>query len=76
VKIFKRDLNCFLRVPHRKILHCSASGDVSFVLHTVEKGEGKDGNGCCTLNVHESVCRGVLVLVMGLSSRFGSYDEA
>ena len=53
-----------------------AGGDVSFVLRSVEEGEGENGDGCCTLDFQECVCQGVLVLVMGLSSSFCSCDEA
>jgi len=53
----------------------SAGGDVSFVLCLVEEGEGKDGDGCCTLDV-QFVCQGVSVLVIGSSINFSSCDEA
>jgi len=55
-------------------LHYSAGGDVSF--HSVEEGEEEDGDSYSTLDVQESVCQGVSVLVMGSSNRFGSCDEA
>ena len=51
-------------------------GDVFFLLHLVEKGEGENGNGRCTLGVQESVCRGVSVLEIGPSRSFGSRNEA
>ena len=56
-------------------MHCSAGGDVSFVLRSVEEGEGEDGDGCCTPDVQESFCQRVLVLVMGSSNSFDSCDE-
>ena len=39
-------------------------------------GEGEDGNGCCAPDIQESIGQGVLVLVMGTSSSFGSRDKA
>ena len=42
----------------------------------MEEGEGKDGDGCCTLDVQESICQGVSVLMIGSSSGLGSCDEA
>ena len=72
-KTFRRDQSCFLKVPYCKNLALLSTGDdVSFVLHLVEKGEGDDGDGYCTLDVQEFICQGVSVLVMGLSSRFDS----
>jgi len=75
-KIFRRDLGCFLRIPCCKYLDCFVGGDVSFVLRSAEKGERGDGDGCCTLDVQESICQGVSVLMMGSSSSFDSCDEA
>jgi len=40
----------------QKILHCSVSGNVPFVLRSVEEGEGEDGDGSYTLDVQESIC--------------------
>ena len=76
VKIFMRGLSCFLEFFTAKILHCSMGDDVSFIFRSVEEGEGEDGDDCCTLDVEESFCQRVLVLMMGSSSKFGSCDKA
>ena len=41
----------------------------------MEEEKGKDGDGCGTPDVQESICEGVSVLMMGSSSSFGSRDE-
>ena len=46
VELFGRDLSCFLNALSAKILHCSVGGDVFFIFHLMEEGEGDDGDGC------------------------------
>jgi len=49
-----------------KSLLCFAGSDVSFVLHSVEEGDGMGSDAYCTPNARKSVCQGVSVLMMGL----------
>ena len=67
VKIFRRDLSCFLRVPYCKNLALFCGWRC---LLRSSFGRGRRRRGCCTLDVQESVCQGVLVLVIGSSSSF------
>ena len=68
-------MSCFLRFFTAEVLHCFVGGDVSFVLRSMEEGEGEDGDGCCTLDVQEYVCQGVSVLMLGSSRSSSSGDE-
>ena len=50
------------------------SGEVSFVLHSVEERESSDV--CCTPDVQESILQGDSAFAMGSSRGFNSRDEA
>jgi len=63
VGLFRRDLDYFLKVLCYLKL-CSASSDVSFILHSMEEEDGMGSDTYCTPNAQESICQGVLVLVM------------
>ena len=52
------------------------SGDVSFVIRSVEEGEGGGGDVCYTPDVQEFICQRVSALMIGLSRGFSTCDEA
>jgi len=54
---------------------CFASGDVSFVLHSVEKGEKNGGDVCCTLDVWGVRLSRSFSPCDGSSRDFNSCDE-
>ena len=51
-------------------------GDDVFFIFLVEKGEGKCGDDCCTLDVQGFICRGTSVFAMDPSRNFDFRDEA
>ena len=66
----------FMKTPCFQNFALLVGGDVFFLHHPVEEGEGEDGNGCCTPDVQEFICRGTSVLVMGSSRKVSLRDEA
>ena len=42
----------------------------------MEEGEGEDGDGYCTLDIQEFVCRGTSVFAIGSSRKVSFCDEA
>ena len=49
---------------------------MSFLVRSVEKGEGEDGNGCYTPDVQESVYQGISLFGMDSSGSLSFHDEA
>jgi len=50
VETFRRDPSCFLRVSYYKNLALLCGWRCSFILRSVEEGEGEDGDDRCTVD--------------------------
>ena len=65
VGLFKRNLDCFLKVSYC-LKPCSILQAVMSPSFSVEEGDGIGSDAYCTPNARKSVCQGVSVLMIGL----------